>query len=310
MNRLTRNFALAGAGAAVATVVYASVIEPRWLRLRRTALHFPALPPALEGLRIALLSDLHAGRFTPDRLLDRMVERTLAARPHLIAVSGDLVDGEAGPAALPRVLDRLARLHAPLGVWVVPGNHDHRVGIDAWHEAVAGHPVLNDLTNAACVLDVTRAAGPADVARLCVAGVDDLDEGKPDLRMLPPPDARDFTILLAHQPDQAEYVRRHADDVDLVLSGHTHGGQVRLPGLGAVINSSPRPDLYVEGVRRRPWTQVYTSSGIGTVHLPVRFMTRPEIALLELTARPRPSRRHSRGDGPARARAAQPRPVS
>lgn len=286
VNRVARTFAIAAVGAAAATAVYATVIEPRWLRVRRSMLHFRGLPRALDGLRIALISDLHAGRFTPDRLVTRTVRLTLRERPDLIAVAGDLVDGTAA-GALSGVLDRLSALSAPLGVCLVPGNHDHRIGIRAWHAAVRQHPALIDLTNAARVVNVT---GHDDVARLCIAGVDDLSEGDPQLGMLPPRDARDFTILLAHEPDQAEFVRRHADDVDLVLSGHTHGGQVRLPILGAIINSSDRPDLYEVGVRRRPWTQVYTSAGIGTAHLPVRLMTRPELAILTLTGRPRARR--------------------
>ncbi|HEX2167362.1 MAG TPA: hypothetical protein VHG09_09055, partial [Longimicrobiales bacterium] len=123
--------------------------------------------------------------------------------------------------------------------------------------------------------------------RLCIAGVDDFSEGRPCLDALHDMAPRDFTILLAHNPDQAERARRGIDQVDLVLSGHTHGGQVRLPGWGAIVNSAEHDDLYEAGVRRRPWTQVYTSRGIGTVHLPVRFLTRPEVAILTLTGSPR-----------------------
>jgi predicted MPP superfamily phosphohydrolase len=75
--------------------------------------------------------------------------------------------------------------------------------------------------------------------------------------------------------------------VDLIVSGHTHGGQVRLPLVGALRNPAERDDLYEEGLRRRPWTQVYVSRGVGTVHIPVRFLCRPEVAILELTGRPR-----------------------
>lgn len=291
MNSRPVKLALAAGGAMAAIGAYAVLIEPRWLKRTHTLLHFQMLPPALEGLRIALLTDVHASRRTPARLLARMVRMTMAAQPHVIAVTGDLVTGDhaGSAAALPPVLDCLDELHAPYGVYVVPGNHDHHMGIDGWHAAIARHPVLTDLTNRSHMIDVMMDGDSGDVARLCIAGVDDLTEGEPELDM-PPPAQRDFTILLAHQPDQAERVRRTADHVDLVLSGHTHGGQVRLPGVGAIVNSAERDDLYEAGVRRRPWTQVYTSRGIGTVHMPVRFMTRPEIAILELTGAPRPRR--------------------
>lgn len=294
MNPRLVRLTLAAAGAIAAVGAYSVLIEPRWLKRTHTRLHFQSLPPALEGLRVALLTDMHAGPRTPERLLARMVRMTMDAQPHLIAITGDLVTGDhAGSAeALPPVLDCLDELHAPLGVYVVPGNHDHGMGIDSWHAAVARHPVLTDLTNRARMVDVKTDGNTGDVARLCVAGVDDLTEGEPALDMLPPATQRDFTILLAHQPDQAEHVRRLTDDIDLVLSGHTHGGQVRLPGIGAIVNSAVHEDLYEAGVRRRPWTQVYTSRGIGTVHLPIRFLTRPEIAILELTAAPRPRRRN------------------
>jgi uncharacterized protein len=298
--------ALAAAVTAAAGAFYAVYVERRWLRVTRTRLHFADLPPQLEGLRIALITDIHAGPLLPRRLLARVLAAAAREWPDLVAVCGDLADG-GHPERLPGALDQLARLRAPLGVHVVPGNHDHRNGIDHWHREVARRPTLTDLTNAVRVLRVGAGAaagagadagadrgadsdadGRADAARLCIAGVDDLSEGEPRLDMLPPRGERDFTILLAHQPDQAEHVRRASDDIDLVLSGHTHGGQVRLPWIGALVNSADRTDLYESGVRRRPWTQVYTSAGIGAVHLPVRFLARPELAVLTLTGAARP----------------------
>lgn len=274
-------------GVAAAGALWAVAVEPRWLRRTHTKLHFRALPRPLEGLRIALLTDIHAAPHTPDGLVRRAVDLTLDARPDLVAITGDIAEDE---AALERALDELARLRAPLGVYVVPGNHDYRdVGIERWHDAVRRRRELTDLTNRSRIVRVGWEEAGEEVALLCVAGVDDLSDGQPRLE-LPRRGDRDFTILLAHQPDQAEHSRRAADDVDLVLSGHTHGGQVRLPGVGAVVNSAERPDLYEAGVRRRPWTQVYTSSGIGTTHLPIRFMNRPEVAILELTADRRPPR--------------------
>jgi uncharacterized protein len=276
------------AGAAALSVFYGTVVEPRWLRRTRTLLHFRDLPPALEGLRIALLSDTHTRSSTPRRMVERAVHAANAARPDLIAITGDLAESE---DALERTLDAMAKLHAPLGVFVVPGNHDYSdVGIQRWHDAVGRRPGLTNLTNRSRIVRVTHEGRSHEAARLCIAGVDDLSFGTPRMDLLPPQDSRDFTILLAHQPDQAEQVRRRADDVDLVVSGHTHGGQVRLPLVGAIVNSAEHPELYEAGVRRRPWTQVYTSRGIGTTHLPIRFLTPPEVAILTLTGTPRPVR--------------------
>lgn len=274
---------VAGALAAGALTAYAVLIEPRWLEVTRTRVHIRRLPPQLEGLRIALLSDLHVGAGTPFRVIRHACELAMRERPDLIALTGDFAADDA--PGFREVLDALDGIEARLGVYAVPGNHDYRVGIDKWHREIGAHPTITDLTNMALVREV-------DGARLCIAGVDDLSQGTPQLEVLPPPAERDLTILLAHDPDQAERSRRAYDQVDLILSGHTHGGQVRLPWIGALRNPSEHDDLYEEGLRRRPWTQVYTSRGVGTVRLPVRFLCRPEVAILELTAAPRPPRHH------------------
>ena len=262
-----------------------SLLEALWLQVTRTRIHVRGLHPDLEGFRIALLTDLHAGEGTPLWLVRRACRLATEARPDLIALTGDLAGDDA--STFTPVLEALACLEAPHGVWAVPGNHDHLAGIGRWRTEVGSHPVVRDLTNRSVIRRVGR-------ARLCVAGVDDLRHGRPTLAPLPPREERDFTLLLAHNPDQAERARRDDDDVDLILSGHTHGGQVRLPGLGALLNPARHDRLYDQGLRRRPWTQVYTSRGVGTVHLPVRFLCRPEVALLELTGAPREGRREPR----------------
>jgi uncharacterized protein len=281
---LARTAAALGIAGAV-TAAYAILVEPRWLQLNHRRIHIRRLPPQLEGLRIALLTDLHAGGGTPLSLIRRACEMAMQEAPDLVALTGDFAADDAPGFAA--VLEALRCLRAPLGVYAVPGNHDHIVGIETWHRQVRSHELLTDLTNAAVIRNVRG-------ARLCIAGVDDLSKGEPHLRSLPPPEERDTTILLAHDPDQAELARRGYDRVDLVLSGHTHGGQVRLPWVGALRNPSERDDLYEEGLRRRPWTQVYVSRGVGTVHLPVRFLCRPEVAILHLTGAPRPPRSHPR----------------
>jgi uncharacterized protein len=295
MKHPLRTTLAAGAAGAAALAAYAFLVEPRWLEVTRTRVHLRGLPPALEGVRIALLTDLHAGEGTPMSVIRRACRLAMQQRPHLVAITGDLAADDA--PGFTHVLEALDELDAPLGVYAVPGNHDHTVGIEKWQRDVGGHPRITELTNRA----VVRCVGDA---RLCVAGVDDLSCGDPSLNALPPPAERDVTILLAHDPDQAEQARRAYDQVDLVLSGHTHGGQIRLPIVGALRNPSEYEELYEEGLRRRPWTQVYVSRGVGTVHLPARFLCRPEVALLELTGAPRPP--ESPGTGRSRGAARRP----
>src|SRR5690606_35290504 len=102
-------------------------VEPRWLQCTRTRMHFGRLPAAMDGIRIGLLTDLHAGRDTPPGLIARAVRMTMRERPDLVAITDDVAENE---LILEQTLDELARLRAPLGVYVVPGNHDYRdIGI-------------------------------------------------------------------------------------------------------------------------------------------------------------------------------------
>lgn len=279
MNRIGKSVgAVAAVGAAVG--IYAFGVERLWLQVTRPVIHVRGLPRQLEGLRIALLTDMHGGGANPLTLVRWAVRLAMREQPHLIALTGDFAADHV--ETFRPVLQALCGLKAPLGVFAVPGNHDHTIGIARWHRDIAEHPTIQDLTNTAVVCTHRG-------VRICIAGVDDFYVGRPDLK-LPDPGERDLTILLAHGPDQAERLRRTADAVDLVLSGHTHGGQVKVPGVGAPYNSAEHEELYLEGLRRRPWTQVYTSRGIGTVHLPFRFFSRPEVAVLRLTGRQRPRR--------------------
>lgn len=277
MSRPLRLALWAGGATAGALLAYAALVEPRTVRVSRPVVHVRGLPLGAEGLRIGLISDLHAGRVTVRRTLERAVDRLMAARPDLIAITGDFADRR--PIDYESAFAVLRPLSAPLGVYCVPGNHDHAVGIEGWRRGMANAPNLIDATNH---WHMRRRHG----VRLCIAGADDLEEGSPDLRM-PPPEDRDFTLLLAHNPDTAERARRRCDAVDLILSGHTHGGQVRLPFVGAVERKS---EIYDAGLRRRPWTQVYTSRGVGSTFLPFRLGAPPEVTVLELTGRPRPVR--------------------
>ena len=255
---------------------YARFVEPRWIERTHTRVPISDLPSALVGLRIAVLSDFHASEHMPIARVRRACRSAMEARPHLIALTGDFVSQHTGTALADTIAALDDELDAPLGVWAVPGNHDHRAGIEQYHRSVRRQQSIGDLTNRA----VRRTYGGASVR---VVGIDTAHEGHPHSAAAMEDTApADFTLLLTHNPDLADDACRAVGGADLVVSGHTHGGQVRFPFVGAVLNSAEHDDVYEAGLVRRPWAWVYVSRGIGTVRLPIRFLCRPEVAIIEL----------------------------
>ncbi|MDX1418673.1 MAG: metallophosphoesterase [Rubricoccaceae bacterium] len=266
--------------AAAGALAYARFVEPRWLARTYTRVPIAGLPEALDGLRIAHLSDLHVTNHSDLLLLRRACRLAMAARPHLVALTGDFVSDQHG-YSLGTVMATLSEeLDAPLGLFAVPGNHEWATGIARYRRALATRPRLHDLTNAA-------ARRTLQGATLRIAGTDSLREG--DARpaeALADAAPADLTLLLSHNPDVAEDACAALGPVDLVLSGHTHGGQVRIPLWGAIVNTSRYPRRYEAGLVWRPWAWVYVSRGVGTVGRRLRFLCRPEVAILETTRPP------------------------
>jgi len=246
-------------------------VESRWLHLTRPVVPVPGLPAAWDGLRIAHLTDLHAGPICGLAYLRRVVERTNAASPDVIVVTGDFTNDPR--VVTPELIDLLATLRAPLGRFAVLGNHDHTAGPRRVAEGVAAAGI-ELLTNSHVIL---RRAGQA----LCLAGVDDYMHGAPDARRaLAGVDPAVPRVVLCHNPD---YVPYWPPDVraDLVLCGHTHGGQFRVP-CGPAPLASARHRRYIEGLvwAKRFW--VYTSRGVGMSHIPLRLNCRPELPVITL----------------------------
>lgn len=265
--RLLKTTLAAGAAAGL----YALAIEPRWLQVTRTDVPIPALPEPLDGLRIAVLSDFHVRDRSSVRLARRACDAAMRHAPDLIAVAGDLIDeGESfGPVA-----EMLQRLEAPLGVYAVPGNHDHTRSSAGFRTALRACPHVIDLTNEQRVVHV-------ESARLAVVGVDDLESGNSDGDIAAVQPAPDVMVAIAHQPSHAPWLQQRFGHIDLLVSGHTHGGQIRLPLVGALVDPWG-DDASRQGLQRIGGTPVYVSRGIGTTRLPVRLFCRPEVAVLEL----------------------------
>jgi predicted MPP superfamily phosphohydrolase len=201
-----------------------------------------------------------------------------ALKPHLIALGGDYV--QANPRFAAPCIAELGRLQAPAGRFAVLGNHDHVQGARACLEALetAGIAEVNNRG-----VWIERAG-----ARLRICGVDDLWRGQQDLAAALGRASRDdAVVLLSHNPDFVESIED--ERVGLVLSGHTHGGQIVVPGMHPRWAPTRYGAKYLEGLCQGPVAQVYVTRGAGTTGLPIRFRCRPEVVCITLT---RPTEAH------------------
>lgn len=262
------------AGATSLAGVYSRWIEPYWIDVTHVPITLAKLPPTFNQLRIVHISDLHIGFHSKQELLLECVSQIQQLKPDVICFTGDLLDHST--AYISDAVELLSKLQAPLGRYAVLGNHDaygnRRVVTKGLQDA--GFQVLHN--------EHTVIKKGND--RLYLAGVDDPWTGQPDIHKALldiPEDA--CTILLAHEPDFAdEYSQLR---VDLQLSGHSHGGQVRIPFIGALY-TPPYGSKYTNGLYRvaNSQLQVYTTRGIGMTRLPVRFNCRPELTVITLKA--------------------------
>jgi hypothetical protein len=233
-------------------------------------LRLPGLAEAFREFRIVHLTDIHHGLYLPLQAVIDAVELANRLEPDIAALTGDFVTYS--KAYIEPAAAILGSLRARCGVYAVLGNHDFRVGADLVARALRRERI-EVLRNRHAFL---RERGHA----LAIAGVDDLGYGANLARALRGIPARVPTVLLSHNPGIIRQAARHA--VELVLSGHTHGGQVRLPLFGTIYGRSPDRLRFKSGWDRLGHTQIYVSRGIGTVVLPLRVKCPAEIARLWL----------------------------
>jgi predicted MPP superfamily phosphohydrolase len=247
-------------------------VEPQGLVVDETRVRLERLPRAFDGFTIGQLSDLHVGPIVPAAQVARAAEMLMACKPDLVALTGDFVSQSAQHAR--SCAEALSQLRAPFGVFAVLGNHDY------WTLDAAA--IVRELTRVGVrVLQNENVPMERGDARWDLIGVDDVWEKHADLeRALALTPREVCRIALVHEPDFAEEAAKYA--VDLQLSGHSHGGQVRLPFLGALI----LPWLgrkYPIGLQRAgSFTQVYTTRGVGLVSPEVRFNCPPEVTVIRL----------------------------
>ena len=250
---------------------YARLVEPYSYRISETDVFIRNLPERFENFRITQLTDIHHSRIVGIAEVRNVVELAQQTKPDMFVLTGDYATSYR--RFIEPCAEALASLNAPEGVWAVLGNHDHYTDPELTTRALERRhiAVLNNALT-------TVQRGPDS---LQLSGVDDWSWNAVDWeRAFAGRKPATPTILLSHQPSVLDLDQ--TQEVALILSGHTHGGQIRVPWLGAPARLATRDLKYDRGLFQRGETQLYVSSGTGVIGLPVRFGVRPEIAVLRL----------------------------
>jgi predicted MPP superfamily phosphohydrolase len=262
---------VAGGFSGVAAVQYAFNWEPDHVVAETRTIRVTSLPSAFDGLKIALLSDFHLYPFTTKETIQKAIGIANEFQPDIALLAGDFVYGSADSIFDLRPV--LTELNPKKGIFAVMGNHDHRQGVVEIAGALSrgGIEVLNNR-------GVTIQIGADSIY---LAGIDSASQGNPMPAAAFENRKRDQTsIVLVHEPDIIDELV-HEVPVDLQLSGHSHGGQVRLPLLGALM----LPDwgqIYSLGLYQVGRAQIYTTRGVGKIGVPIRVNCPPEVTCITL----------------------------
>jgi len=280
-----RRFLTTGLCGGAGLALYSGEIERHWIEVKPLEIHLQSLPGVFDGMRIAQLSDIHLDEFTEPFLLRHSIEEINRIQPDAVFLTGDYVTYQIAPRKFAsksawqcaEILNELKCRQR----YAIMGNHDIMLGAKLVTEALTanGITVLNN-----SYLPLERGS-----SRIWLAGLDDPVCGRPDPNAAIPASIRDVAdepvIVMCHAPDYADQLAAHPSGkpVGLILSGHTHGGQVRLPFVGA-LDLPPGGRKFVEGWFRVGSMQLYVNRGIGTVGVPFRFDCPPEITSITLRA--------------------------
>jgi predicted MPP superfamily phosphohydrolase len=271
--RVIQLAANAAVGIPAAVLGYGTFIQRIDFHTREIDVPIPDLPPDLEGLRILQLSDIHRGPFLSDRELERVIDASLELKPQLAVITGDLISSRGDP--LDSCIRQLARVRADAGVFGCMGNHEEYAECSDYAEAAAGRVGIRFLRSRSQSLRF-------GAATLNLAGVDyQRKYERPYLRgaeRLIRPGA--VNILLSHNPDVFPVAARQG--YNLLLAGHTHGGQVTVEILHESVNPARFFTPYTYGLYQSGAAAGYVTRGIGTIGLPTRIGAPPEISVLRL----------------------------
>jgi predicted MPP superfamily phosphohydrolase len=279
-SRFTRRRFLIGSGVTAAGLaLYSGEIARHAIDIIHRPIAINNLPDPFHGYRIVQLSDIHLDEFTEPFFLEHVIHRVNSLNPDLVLLTGDFITRGSltfitSEHAAHRCAEIISTLTSPLR-YAILGNHDVSVSASLVIEALSSKntPVLVNQH-----VPIERRG-----SRIWLCGADDPGTSHPDLNLTIPAKPDGPVVLMAHEPDYADDVVKHPRGslVDLMLSGHSHGGQVRLPFTGPLI-LPPMGEKYVEGHFHFNRMQLYVNRGIGTVGLPFRLNCPPEITLITL----------------------------
>lgn len=263
-------------------------INTRNLEILKVMVRLENLPSAFDRLKICQITDIHAGPLVPQGLIRKGVDLIMANRPDLIVLTGDFVSGATKilwtsyggfkERHYNYCMKELSRLKAPYGVFAVLGNHDFWSGQEVALKIARGLEAIGVrvLRNESISIEKKN-------QHLYIVGVDDYWEGSYNLlealKNVPEDACR---ILLSHNPDVNENIDNLNEHIDFIISGHTHGGQVVLPLVGALYIPSPFGQKYLAGLIRDQKRQTYVSRGLGLFFVPIRINSPPDVSILTL----------------------------
>jgi predicted MPP superfamily phosphohydrolase len=256
---------------------YANRIEPNLLDINNQQMQHPFIPRSFDGIKIVQFSDTHLGFQYNLNQFEKLVKKINNLKPDLIFFTGDLIDEPNKYPEINQLVPILQQLKAPLGQYCIFGNHDHGgYGSDIYRN-------IMETANFTVLLNESKPIKLKNGSKIYLIGIDDAMLGQPDLKLaLNQVPNNMFKLLLSHAPDLAETAVQY--QIHWQLSGHSHGGQVKIPFVGALV-TPPFARVYTEGLytigESSPLT-LYVNRGIGTTRLPFRFMARPELTIFTL----------------------------
>jgi predicted MPP superfamily phosphohydrolase len=257
--------------------VYAHNIEPALLDIQSIQIKHTLIPKSFDGVKIVQFSDTHLGFQYNLNQLKKVINKINSFHPDVVFFTGDLMDNPNEYKHVEDIVPILKQIKAPLGKYCIYGNHDH---------GGYGSTIYKHIMQSANFILLQNQSSPikgSDGSQIYLVGIDDAMLGRPDFNLAQQsvPDNA-FKILLSHAPDLADRASQY--DIHWQLSGHSHGGQVKIPFIGALV-IPPFAQKYPEGhylIGETNKLNLYVNRGLGTTRLPFRFMAKPELTIFTL----------------------------